>query len=303
VRWLERRRVPTALATAVVFLAFLGVLGGITAAIVPPVVDQFADLGPTLEEAGDDIEEWLVEGPLEFDQRDVTDFRDNLGERIGDVLGVTSGGIARGARTAGEVVAGAVLALVLTFFFVKDARVYQRWVLRRLPSDRRDLARVSATKAYRTLQGYLLGATMIGAIEGVVIGLTVAIAGGTLVVPIMVLTFFGAFLPIVGAVVAGVVAVLITLVSAGPAPAIAVTVVVVLVQQFDTDLLAPLVYGRTVNLHPVVVLVALTAGGTIAGIVGAFVAVPITAVAVTIGAEFWRRRTEDDPRFTDEQVT
>jgi predicted PurR-regulated permease PerM len=300
VRWLERRRVPTAAATAMVFVVFIGVLAGITAAIVPPVVDEFADLGPTLEEAADDIEEWLVDGPLDLKRRDVTDFRDNFGDRVGDALGITSGGIVRGARTAGEVVAGTILALVLTFFFVKDARVFQRWALRRVPVDRREIARTSATKAYRTLQGYLLGATMIGAIEGVVIGVTVALAGGTLVIPIMVLTFFGAFLPIVGAVVAGIVAILITLVAAGFAPAVVVTIVVILVQQFDTDLLAPLVYGRTVNLHPVVVLVALTAGGSIAGIVGAFVAVPVTAVVVAIGGEFWRRRTEADPRFTDE---
>jgi predicted PurR-regulated permease PerM len=132
-----------------------------------------------------------------------------------------------------------------------------------------------------------------------VIGVAVAIAGGSLVVPVMVLTFAAAFFPIVGAVVAGIVAVLVTLVGSGFTPALVVLVVVVLVQQFDTDLLAPLVYGRAVRLHPVVVLVVLTAGGAVAGIAGAFVAVPVTAVAVAIGGELWSRRTQGDPRFTE----
>ena len=89
---------------------------------------------------------------------------------------------------------------------------------------------------------------------------------------------------------AGVVAVLVTLVSAGGSQALVVAVVALVVQQLDNDFLAPLIYGRMVSLHPVVVLLALTAGGTLAGIVGAFVAVPTAAVAVAVGGEIWRRR-------------
>ena len=213
------------------------------------------------------------------------DYRDDLGDRIGGFAGGSSGGLISGARTVLELVAGLVLSLVLSFFFVKDARTFQRWGLSKVPVVHRDFVREAASKAWRTLGNYLVGAATIGLVEAVIIGLAVAIAGGSLVVPVMVLTFAAAFFPIVGAIVAGAVAVLVTFVSSGFTPALIVLIVVVLVQQFDTDLLAPLIYGRAVRLHPVVVLVALTAGGTIAGIVGAFVAVPITAVVSAISAD------------------
>lgn len=300
VRWLEGRRVPTALATAAVFLASFVVVGLTIAAIVPPVIDEFSNLGPTLEQASDDIENWLIDGPLELERRDVTRYRDSLGDRVTDLAGQSSGGVLAGARTALEILAGLILSIVLAFFFVKDARTFQRWGLSHLPLDRREFAATAATKAWRTLGNYLLGAVTIGLVEAVVIGIAVGVAGGSLVIPVMVLTFAAAFFPIVGAIVAGAVAVLVVFVSSGFGPAVAVLVVVVLVQQFDTDLLAPLIYGRAVRLHPVVVLVALTAGGVVAGLVGAFVAVPITAVISAIGGEVWNRRTTADPRFSSE---
>lgn len=298
-RWLERRGVSTALASAAVFVTGLACAAGVVAAIVPPIIDQFSNLGPTLERAGDDVEDWLVTGPLELERREVRNYREDLGDRIGNLVADSSGGVVAGARTVLEIFAGLILSLVLAFFFVKDTRVFQRWTLRHVPVDRRDFVRTSATKAWQTLTNYLVGAALIGLIEALVIGLAVWIAGGGLVVPVMVLTFAAAFFPIVGAVVAGMVAVLVTFVSSGFTPALVVLVVVILVQQFDTDLLAPLIYGRAVQLHPVVVLVALTAGGTIAGLAGAFVAVPITAVAAAIGGDVWARRTALDPRYRE----
>jgi predicted PurR-regulated permease PerM len=298
-RWWERRGLPTPVATALVFLAGLVVVASVLAAIVPPIVDEFSDLGPTLEQAGDDVEDWLVDGPLDLRRADVREYRDDLGDRIGRIADDSSGGVVAGARTALEIFAGFVLSVVLAFFFVKDARAFQDWGLRHVPTERRELVRAAAGRAWRTLTNYLVGAATIGLVEAVVIGVAVAIAGGSLVVPVMVLTFAAAFFPIVGAVVAGIVAVLVTLVGSGFTPALIVLVVVVLVQQFDTDLLAPLIYGRAVRLHPVVVLVVLTAGGAVAGIAGAFVAVPVTAVTVAIGGELWTRRTQGDPRFTE----
>jgi predicted PurR-regulated permease PerM len=299
-RWLERRGVPTALATALVFVVGLGAVVGVISAIVPPVIDEFSNLGPTLTEANNDIEDWLVTGPLDLKRREVRDYRRDLGDRAGDLVVGSSDGVVQGARTVLELLAGFVLSLVLAFFFVKDARVFQRWGLSKIPVARREFVRTASAKAWRTLGNYLIGAATIGLLEAVVIGAAVAIAGGSLVVPVMVLTFAAAFFPIVGAIVAGLVAVMVTFVSSGFTPALIVLIVVILVQQFDTDLLAPLIYGRAVRLHPVVVLVALTAGGAVAGIVGAFVAVPITAVGAAVGSEVWKRRTEEDPRFSEE---
>jgi predicted PurR-regulated permease PerM len=298
-RWLERKGLPTPVATAIVFFVAFAAVVGVIAAIVPAVVDEFQDLGPTLSEAGDDIEDWFVEGPFDLTRREVQQSREDLGDRAGQLFSGSSGAVAAGARTVLEIIAGFILSLVLAFFFIKDARVFQRWALAHTPRERREFLRTASAKAWSTLGGYLVGAASIGLLEAIVIGIAVAIAGGSLVVPVMVLTFAAAFFPIVGAIVAGAVAVLVTLVGAGPTPALIVLIVVVLVQQLDTDLLAPIIYGRAVRLHPVVVLVVLTAGGVVAGIAGAFVAVPITAVASAVGAEVWKRRTDADPRFAE----
>lgn len=195
-----------------------------------------------------------------------------------------------------EGLAGLILAQVICFFFVKDGRLMQRWALSRLPRRHHDTVRAVAARAWAALGAFLRGAAFIGLLEGLAIGLTLFLVGAKLVVPVMVITFLGAFFPIVGAVVAGVIAALVALVTGGPGDALVVAIVALIVQQFDNDLLAPLVYGRLIRLHPVVVLLALTAGGSLAGIAGAFLAVPVAAVAAAVGNELrvrWEGSTSD----------
>ena len=290
VGFMERRQVRRLLATWVTFAGFLGGAALVGAAIVPAVVDEFSGLGETLTEGVDDVQEWLVEGPLGLEQEELDRYREQAREQLTDLVRKNSDGIVAGALVVVEGFAGLILMLFLTFFFIKDGPHFQRWALNHLPAERHDVVRVTAARAWGALGGYLRGAALIGLLEAVVIGATVWIVGGRLILPVMVLTFAAAFFPILGAIVAGVVAVLVTLVSAGGSQALVVAVVALVVQQLDNDFLAPLIYGRMVSLHPVVVLLALTAGGTLAGIVGAFVAVPTAAVAVAVGGELWRRR-------------
>ena len=162
-----------------------------------------------------------------------------------------------------------------------------------VPEERRPLARRLAARAWRTLGGYLRGSATLGVIEGIIIGTTVWIVGGALAVPVAVITFFAAFLPFAGAVLAGAVAVLVTLVTAGVTPAIIVLVVAVLVQQFDNDLLAPVVFGKNLELHPLVVLAVIVAGSTLFGAFGAVLAVPVTAVGLNVMAE-WRAHNREN---------
>jgi predicted PurR-regulated permease PerM len=126
---------------------------------------------------------------------------------------------------------------------------------------------------------------MLGLIEGMIIGLTVFLVGGHLAVPVAVVTFFAAFVPFAGAIVAGALAVLVTLVTAGFGAAIVVGIVALVVQQFDNDLLAPLVFGRSLELHPLIVLFSLAGGGALLGPVGAVFAVPVSAVVINVIAE------------------
>jgi putative heme transporter len=286
---LERRRVPTLAATWLVFGGFLAVAAGVLSIIVPAIADEFSGLGETVSQGIDNVQRWLVEGPLDLEQEQLDRYRREAGARIGELLRSSSKGIVAGALAVVEVVAGFVLALVLTFFFLKDGRRFQRWARAHLPVDREEILSALARRAWAALGGYLRGAAFIGLVEAVILGTTLWVVGARLPVPVAVLTFLAAFFPIVGAVVAGVVATLVALVSGGTGDALVVAVVALVVQQFDNDLLAPLIYGRAVNLHPAVVLMTLSAGGTLGGLVGAFVAVPVAAVIAAVGNELWSR--------------
>ncbi len=291
---LRRRRLPPALVAAVTLVGFLLAMAGIVSVLVPSIVDEFRDLGPTLEESIDDVEDWLVDdSPFDISRRDVREFREESGNRVRDVLESQSGTVVSGTVVAFEVITGLVLALVTTFFVLKDGDRFARWLLTFVPEDRRPLARRLGAKSWATLGGYLRGSATLGLIEGTIIGTTVWLVGGALAVPVGVITFFAAFLPFAGAVLAGAVAVLVTLVSAGFTPAVIVLVVAVLVQQFDNDLLAPIVFGRNLELHPLIVLGAIVAGSTLFGAFGAVLAVPVTAVALNVVAE-WRAHNREN---------
>lgn len=277
------RGVPLPLAMLGTVLVFFGAITFVAWVIVPPLVDEFSGLESTLQTAADDISEWLVDGPLNLDRQVVADARARIEESVSDVS-VSEGALVDGATLAGELLAGLLLALVVTFFLVKDGPDIQRAVLSKFSEPRQVQLRAAGNGAWRALGGYLRGAASLGALEGVVIGVTMFIAGAELALPVAALTFVAAFFPFVGAIAAGVIAVSVTLVTSGTAPAAVVAVVAVVVQQLDGDLLAPVIYGRALSLHPLVVIVALTTGAAIAGIVGAFIAVPLVAVALRADA-------------------
>ena len=285
-RYLRARGLPRALVAATVLVGFILVLAGIVALLVPSIANEFEDLGPTIEDAIDDVENWLVEdSPFDVSRQDVQDFRDEADERVGDILESQSGTLISGTILVFEVFAGIVLALVTTFFILKDGDRFGDWFVARFPHHRRDLASRLGARAWRTLGGYLRGSATLGLIEGTIIGGTVWLVGGSLAVPVGVITFFAAFVPFAGALIAGVIAILVTLVTAGFSGAVVVAIVALVVQQLDNDFLAPWVFGKNLELHPLIVLVAITAGGALFGAFGALLGVPVSAVLINILAE------------------
>ena len=281
VAWLKGHGWRPGLAALAVMAASAVVIAGAGWLIVPAVVDEFQGLGGTLDEAVNDIEDWIVEdGPIDISRQELQDYEDQALDYAREVVSSSGGGLGGTAGLILEIPAGALLAVFLTFFMLKDGGPFVRWVHRSLPESRRDDAAAFGRSAWRTLGGYLRGAALLGLVEGIVIGGTVWLVGGELVIPIVVLTFAAAFVPIVGAIVAGVVAVLVTLVSAGFAPALIVAGVAIAVQQLDNDLLAPVIYGKNVELHPAIILVSVVAGGALFGFAGTVFAVPVVAVAI-----------------------
>jgi putative heme transporter len=276
--WL-RRKLPPALAAAVTLLAFLVGLAAVFTTVGSAVAGQLPDIADTVGAAVDDIEDWLVDdAPFEVSRSDVNAFRAGLGETVSGSVRHPSRSLVSGALVAVEVLLSLVLGLVLTFFALKDGGRFLAFVRRRVAPDRRETADRMGRRAWTTLGGYLRGAAVLGLVEGVIIGVTMRLVGGELALPIGVITFLTAFVPFVGAIVAGLLAVLVALATAGLPAALIVAVVAIVVQQLDNDLLAPIVYGKALDLHPVVILLAITTGGALLGFAGSVLAVPVTAV-------------------------
>lgn len=303
--WLEGRGAPTGIAAALTLGAFILIIAGLIAGVGASVASEFDELGTTVSEGIDDVETWLVEdSPFDIDAARLEDLRDQAGSRLSSVASSSGGVVASSTMIAVEFVAGSLLALIITFFLLKDRTTFVRLGLSTVRPERRPTLRALGERAWSTLGGYLRGVAMLGIVEAMIIGAAVWIVGGRLVAAIVVVTLLGAFVPIVGAVVAGIIAVLVTLVTAGTTPAIIVAVVAIVVQQLDNDVLAPVIYGRSLQLHPLVILLGIASGSALFGVVGALLAVPVLSVILNVIDEgrnpSIERRLLDDDGFTQD---
>lgn len=271
----ERARFPAALASLSVIALIFGVAGGIGWFVVPQLISGFGELGVAAESGVQRIDEWM-RGTFGLTA-------DGIGERLSSIVRNNAEriatGVAGGIVTAGEIIIGALLVLVFLFFMLKDGPLFTRWMLGRIPERRRDDARALGGGSMEVLAAYVRGVIVIGLVDASLIGLGLVLIGVPLAGPLIVLTFFGAFIPIVGAFAAGLVAVLVALAANGLGDALLTLAVVVAVQELEGDVVAPVVFGRAVKLHPFVVLVSLTGGAILGGVAGAALAVPLVAVA------------------------
>jgi predicted PurR-regulated permease PerM len=221
---------------------------------------------------------WLIEGPLGLDPQQVSQVRNEIVTAI--YQATPSPGA--GARMAVYVLAALILVAFLMFFLLKDGDRMWAWLLDRVPARRRAQVDGAGRTAWDTLGNYVRGVVVVALIDAVGIGAALLILGVPLWVSLTLLTFVGAFIPLLGATVSGAVAVLVTLVTNGPTDAVIVLVVVLVVQQVEGNLLQPLVMGRALRLHPAAILVAVTAGGLLYGIPGALLAVPVMAMTYRV---------------------
>jgi predicted PurR-regulated permease PerM len=281
-------------------------LAGVVLLLVTQVTPQLSTLRQQVTTGIEDVQRWLATGPLNISQDELSGTFDRLRAGFGGDGPGLARGVLTGATVAGEIVAGILLTLVLTFFFVKDGNRFTGFLLDVVGEERREDARAIGRMAWETVSAYLRGVATVGLVDAVLIGIGLVIVGVPLVIPLAVLTFFGAFFPLVGAFLAGALAALVALVAKGPLAALIVIGITVGVQQLEGHVLAPVVLGRAVNLHPVAILLALTAGAVLAGIVGAFLAVPVMAVTWTVLVYLRQRGREgvaEAEQRTEEVVT
>ena len=193
-----------------------------------------------------------------------------------------AGQLLSGAVAAGSLLVTAVLSLVLCFFYLKDGPKFLPWLGGLVGPRAAPHITAVGQRSWVTLSGFIRAQAAVGLVDAVFIGIGLAILDIPLALPLAVLVFFGAFIPIIGAVVTGALAALVALVTSGVTSALIVVALVLVVQQIEGNVLQPMLVGRTLDLHPAVVILAVTAGGTIAGITGAFLAVPVVAVAAVM---------------------
>jgi predicted PurR-regulated permease PerM len=299
-RFLRRHGWPPALAAATVLLGSIAVFGGVIAVIAPQVVDQVETLADQVGGGLQDVQEWLQGPPFNIDEAQLGDAVDNaineLQSRAGDIASYA----ATGASAIGNALINLVLALVLVFFFLKDGPRWVPWLAAQ--TGRRSAPHVAALsdKAWSTLSEFIRQQAFVGFIDALFIGIGLWVLDVPLVLPLAVITFFAAFVPIIGAFVAGAFAVLVALVDQGFGTAIAVLVIVLVVQQIEGNVLQPIIQGRGFNLHPAVVILAVTAGGSLAGITGAFLGVPVAALTAVVYRYTRDQLDGKSPEVTDE---
>jgi predicted PurR-regulated permease PerM len=289
VNMLRRRGWRGGLATGVAFLGLLIVLGGVITVIVLSVRSQWDELISKAAAGLDELENFLLTGPFPIDREQLNQAREAAVE-FAQSSQVRSGAVT-GLSVVTEFLAGASLVIVILFFFLKDGAKIWEFFLRPFTGLREAKLRRVGKRTMEVLGGYVRGTAIVALVDTVAIGAVLLILQVPLAVPLAIIVFIGAFIPLVGATVAGILAALVALVANGPIVALIVVIAVIAVNQLEGDLLQPIVMGKSLELHALVILMALTAGTILAGIIGAVLSVPIAAVAWAI-VQVW---TAEDP--------
>jgi predicted PurR-regulated permease PerM len=289
-RFMKKRGMSAMVATWLTLLAGILVIGGLVTLIVFAVRGQWDKLASSAMDGLDKLQDFITTGPIPVDAEQIESAKQALID-FATSSQVGSGALA-GASVIGSLVTGAALAVVILFFFLKDGPAIWAFFLRPFTGHRRARGERIGATAVRVLGGYVRGTAIIAFVDAAGIGIGLAILQVPLALPLAVIVFVTAFIPIVGATAAGVLAALVALVANGPVVALIVIIIVVVVNQLEGNFLQPVVMAQSLKLHPLVILVALTAGTILGGITGAVLAVPIAAVGWAI-VKTWN---EDTPR-------
>lgn len=281
-RWLRSKGLPSALAAALVIVGALVVFFGVLGAITPSLVSQSGDLASQASKGLTELQDRAAQAPFNIDSSTIDDAVKSATTWLQDQSGQIASGALAGASAVGSGVVTLVLVLVLVFFFIKDGPQFLPFV-RRVSGERAGahLTEV-AVRAWNTLGGFIRTQALVSAVDAVLIGTGLFLLGVPLAFALAILTFFGGFIPIVGAFAVGFLSVLVALVAQGPMTALFVLILIIAVQQLEGNVLSPMLQGRSMQLHAGVILLAVAVGSTVFGIVGAFLAVPVTAVAAVI---------------------
>ncbi len=277
--WLRRHRFPPALAATTVLLAGIVVLAGLIALISTTVSSGIGQVTESAVGGIATIQGWIAGPPLNLGRSELDAVLQEVTTQLQASVASISSGVLAGVTGVASGVITTLLVLVLAFLFVKDGPRFLPWV-RSVAGDGAGghLAEV-LQRIWATVGGFIRTQAIVSFVDSVLIAIGLLVVGVPLALPLAVITFLSGFIPYVGALVGGGLAVLVALVSNGFTAAIIVLALILVVQQLDGNILQPVLQSRSLGLHAGVILLAVTAGGTLYGIAGAFLSVPVVAAA------------------------
>ncbi|WP_413758816.1 AI-2E family transporter [Streptomyces sp. MMBL 11-3] len=279
---LRRHGVPRGLATALTAVLGFVIMGLVGWFVVWQVMENIDDLSNQIQDGIDELQRWLLNSPFHVTEDQIKDIAKSLREAVGaNTEEITSAGL-EGVTVIVEALTGILLTIFSTLFLLYDGKRIWEWTLKLVPAAARPGVAGAGPRAWRTLTAYVRGTVIVALIDAIFIGLGIFFLDVPMAVPLAVFIFLFAFIPLVGAVVSGALAVVVALVTQGVFTAVMVLVVVLAVQQIEGHILQPFILGRAVRVHPLAVVLSVAAGGVIAGIGGAVVAVPLVAVTNTV---------------------
>ncbi|OKH64813.1 AI-2E family transporter [Mycolicibacterium goodii] len=298
VDFMDRRGAPRGSAVALVLLGGIAVVGGILTFVVSQFIEGAPDLVEQMTRSIDGVRNWLIDGPLHLSKEQI----DQAGNTAIEALQrnqekVTTGALST-AGTLTELVTGALLTLFTLIFLLQGGRNIFAFVTKAFPENVRERVRDAGRAGFHSLIGYVRATFLVALVDAIGIGTGLAIMGIPLALPLASLVFLGAFVPLVGAVVAGFLAVVVALLAKGFIYALITLGLIIAVQQLEGHVLQPLVMGRAVSIHPLAVVLAIAGGGVLAGIVGALLAVPAVAFLNSAARVLLAR----DPRAEEEAL-
>ncbi|MFD2417979.1 AI-2E family transporter [Amycolatopsis pigmentata] len=294
---LVRLRVPRGLATALVLVGGLAVLGGLLAFVIIQFTDGLPQLTQQLHNSLTQIQSWLINS-VHLRQEQIQQAIDNAIGFLQNNQGVITSNALTTASTVGEFLTGFLLTLFITIFFLAGGEGIWSFLMHGVPRTVRRRVDVAGRRGFASLVSYVRATAAVAVVDAVGIGIGLWIVRVPLVIPLATLVFLAAFVPIIGAVVAGAVAVLVALVTNGFVTALIVLGIVIAVMQLESHILQPLMLGRAVKLHPLAVVLSIAIGLVVGSIAGALLAVPLLAV-LNAGIRSLLRETDPHPEDVD----
>lgn len=274
----HKLRLPRALAAVLTLVVGIAALGGLLILVVSSVVNQLQDVASQASSGLSAVRDWVTGPPLNLRDKQINDALSTVTSELQSKAGAIANGVVNGISTVTSLVVTAVLVLVLSFLFLKDGHRFPPFAEHLFGQRAGTHVRAVLSRSWGVLSGYVKVQVLVAFVDALFIGIGLVVLDVPLALTLSVITFLGGFIPIVGAVTAGALAVLVALFTNGFVTALLVLLVVLAVQQLEGNVLQPVLQSRSLNLHPAVVLLAVTAGGSLSGIVGAFLAVPTTGL-------------------------